>query len=387
MAITNHQSPQAFTPSDNPIVWTFSSDQTAQPNFAYVVKVFINDVQVKSELAFPENGVYARTDASDYASNACSLPTISNDLIVNANNYCKVKIQVVEFYGTEPEEQASWTSSNVIAWKARMTDEDFIEWDPADYTFGTNAKWLTNFPSTLYSPKVAETGEQIRLMLINNLNNVNLIFRLYDSDGNEIVNGTYGFTATSYYFCVVNCSPEIIVNEAIGIQQSDFEAAEYYTVADNLDMVEYRIDLDRDCKFRTYKRFSFIGQWGSIEAFSFNLISRESGSIQSFGYEKEFGEWNGSQFEFNAEQGTVIDYAKIIAKKLTVESDWVPEVIQHYLIENMLYSPVVYEELSTTSMIRRKLMNSSAEKKVQENDMLFNITLEVALRSMNSFIA
>jgi hypothetical protein len=53
----------------------------------------------------------------------------------------------------------------------------------------------------------------------------------------------------------------------------------------------------------------------------------------------------------------------------------------------MLYSPVVYEELSTTSMIRRKLMNPSAEKKVQENDMLFNITLEVALRSMNSFIA
>jgi hypothetical protein len=83
----------------------------------------------------------------------------------------------------------------------------------------------------------------------------------------------------------------------------------------------------------------------------------------------------------------VIDYAKIIAKKLTVESDWVPEAIQHYLIENMLYSPVVYEELSTTSMIRRKLMNPSAEKKVQENDMLFNITLEVALRSMNSFIA
>jgi hypothetical protein len=386
MAITNHQSPAAYTPSDNPIIWTFSSNQTAQPNFVYIVKVFINDVQVKSEFAFPENGIYARTDASDYASNACSLPTISNDLIVDANNYCKVKIQVIEFYGSTPAEGASWTSSNVVAWKAKMTDEDYIDWDPADYTFGTSAKWLTNFPSTLYSPKVAATGEQIRLMCINNLNTVNLIFRLYDADGNQISNGTYGFTATSYRLCIVNATPSVIVNESIGITQADFDAASYYTVEDNLDLVPFRIDIDTDCKFSTYKRFHFIGQWGSPESFSFNLISRESGSIKSFGYEQEFGQWDGNQFEFNKEQGTIIDYAKIVDKKLTVESDWVPEVIQHYIIENMLCVPVVYQELSETSIVKRKLMNASYEKKIQENDMLFNIVLEVGLRSYNSMI-
>lgn len=386
MAITSHQTPQAYTPSDNPIVWTFSSNQTAQPNFAYIVKVYINDVQVKSSLIFPDNGIYGRIDASEQASTACSIPTMSSDLIVSANNNCQVKIKVIEYYGTTPTEHSDWTSSNVTAWKACMTDEDFDDWDPADYTFGTNAKWLTNFPSTLYSPKVAETDEAIRLMLINNLNNVNLIFRLYDSDGNQIVNGTYNFTATSYRICIVNCSPEIIVNEAIGIQQSDFEQAEYYTVEDNVDVVPFRIDLDRDCKFRTYKRFDFLGQWGSMESFSFNLISRENAEIESFGYETEFGQWNGSQFEFKKTQGTVIDYAKLIKKKMKVESDWVPEAIQHFINENMLHSPLVYEQLSTTTWVRRRITNTSTTNNIQENDMLFNIVIDVALRNMNSVV-
>ena len=67
MAVTIHQTPLSYTPSDNPIVWTFSSDQDSQTNFVYAVKIFINDTQVGTDLVFPTNGIYARYDASSFA--------------------------------------------------------------------------------------------------------------------------------------------------------------------------------------------------------------------------------------------------------------------------------------------------------------------------------
>ena len=120
MAITIHDTPQTYTPSDNPVVWTFSSNQTAQNNFAYLVDVYINDTLVaESELIFPEDGIYARFDATNFASNNCDQPSlITGALVGNADNYCQVKIRVWEYYGTTPTKQASQTTSNIYAWKA-----------------------------------------------------------------------------------------------------------------------------------------------------------------------------------------------------------------------------------------------------------------------------
>ncbi len=90
MAISIHQTPDTYTPSDNPVVWTFSSDKTAEDNFVYLVEVYINNVQVATELVFPDSGIYGRFDASAYCSNAVGTPTISSDLVTDANNYAKL---------------------------------------------------------------------------------------------------------------------------------------------------------------------------------------------------------------------------------------------------------------------------------------------------------
>lgn len=387
MSVTIHQTPASYTPSDNPIVWTFSSNQTAQPNFVYVVKVYINNVLVKNEMVFPENGIYAKYDASDWASNACNTPTISADLIVNANNYCQVKITVVERYGVTPADQASAAASNIVAFKARMNDDDYINWDPADYIFGTNAKFMTNFPYTTISPKVRAEDEQIRLMLINNGNNVSLAIRLYDAAGGLLASGAYGFTSAAFKILMINATPSVIVAESIGINQSDFEAAAYYTIGDTLDVADFRIDIDTSCVYRTYKRFHFMTQWGSIESYSFGLISRKEAKIESFSYGKRFGQWDGSQFEFSKDQGRDVDYAKIIENKMTVESDFLTEAVQNWLVENMYGSPLVYEQdLTDGTLMRRKVMNTGYKKKIQENDMVFNEVVEIGLPSMTSAI-
>lgn len=382
MAVTIHQNPETFTPSDNPIVWTFSSDQTAQANFVYAVKVYINNVQVATDLVFPTNGIYAYYDASWIAAVNCQPPTISTSLAVDANNYCLVKITIVERYGTPVADGANAAASNVTAWKARMLDEDFIDFDPADYTFGTDAKWLTNYPTSI-NPKVRATDEQIRLLMVNNGNNVNILFKLYDSAGGLISSGTSAFVASAFKMIHVNATPSVVVAAAIGISQNDFDSASYYTVEDAADVEPFRIDIDTSLVYSTYKRLHYLTQWGDVSSWSFGLISRRSGSVESHSMRKGFGAWSGNQFVFSKEQGKDVDYAKTIERKMVCISDWLTEEQQNYMVLNLYGSPIVYEE-NGSLMIRRRVTNKTIEEKIQENDMLFLEEVTIDLPGYNS---
>lgn len=382
MAITIHQTPESYTPSDNPVVWTFSSDQTAQPNFVYVVKVYINDTQVATDLVSPTSGINAYYDASWVASVNCSTPTISDDFVIDANNYCRVRITIVERYGDPASDQASMVGTNITAWKARMLDDDYVDWAAADYIYGTSAKWLTNYPTDI-NPKVRATGEQIRLMFINNLNSVTIKVKLYDSSNTLISSGSYGFTATSYRILHVNCTPSVIVNESIGITQNDFDSAAYYTIEDEVDVVTYRIDIDTSLVYSTYKRLHYLTQWGDISSWSFGLISRKSGAVESHSYRQGFGQWNGNQFEFTKERGRDIDYGKSVSRSMKCVSDWLTESQQNYMVLNLYGSPLVYEE-SGSILIRRRVTNRTIEEKIEENDMLFLEEVTIELSGYNS---
>jgi hypothetical protein len=383
MAVTIHQTPKSFNPSDNPVVWTFSSDQTAQPNFVYVVQLYINDTLVANELAFPENNINARFDASGYASNACSIPTIGDDLIADAANYCEVRITVVERYGTPPADQANSAASNVVCWKAKMFDDDWIDWTPADYIYNGPGLWLTNYPETM---KVRLADEQIRLMFINNETSiVNFKVELFNTGG-SIVSATVNFTATSYMLLICNVSPSVIIS-AMAITAENFAAADYYEVSANgvTGLAVQRIDIDTDCVFSTYKRLHFLTQFGAIESYSFGLIARKSGSITSYGYRKTFGQWDGSDFIWTKDQGRDIDYAKSIDRKMVCVSDWLSGALQNWIIYNLHGSPLVYEE-SGDLMIRRRCTNKTIDEKIQENDQLFLEEVTLTLPTHNSMV-
>lgn len=385
MAVTIHQTPDDYTPSDNPVVWTFSSDQTAQANFVYAVKVYINNVQVATELVFPDNGIYARFDASGYTSNNCNTPTIGTSLLADAENNCLVKITIVERYGNPRADGASTAGTNIVCWKAKMFDEDFIDWDSSNYIYNNPGTWLTNYPET---PKVRETDEGIRLMFINNLTSItNFKVELFDADGVSIVSDTLNFTATSYYLLICNVSPSVIIASALAITANDFAAASYYEVSSDTlaGLPVQRIDIDRSLVYDTYKRFHFLAQWGSIESYSFALVTRESGNVESFGYRQGFGQWSGSSFVFSKEQGLNIDYAKTIDRKMVCVSDWLSQAFQNWAIFNLYGSPLIYEE-SGALMIQRACTNKTINKKIQENDMLFLEQLEITLPSHNSMV-
>jgi len=52
MAVTFHDIPQKYAPSDNPVTYRFSSNQTAGANFSFLVETYINGAVVATDKVF-----------------------------------------------------------------------------------------------------------------------------------------------------------------------------------------------------------------------------------------------------------------------------------------------------------------------------------------------
>jgi hypothetical protein len=101
MAITFHTQPQVFTPGSNPVVWTFSSDETGQENFSYIVEVYVNTVFHSTHQVFPQNGIYAKFNASEIARGLLSSPLLLDGTLVTLyeSAFDIIEITVYEQYG------------------------------------------------------------------------------------------------------------------------------------------------------------------------------------------------------------------------------------------------------------------------------------------------
>jgi len=382
MAVTIHQTPEAFTPSDNPVVWTFSSDQTAQSNFYYQISIYIDDALVAEEQIFPESGIYAKYDASDWASNSCNRPTTSTAMEADAANTCEVRITITERYGTPVADQASTAGTNIVCWKAGMFNEDFAAWDSSAYVVDgvtTDLKWLTNFPTEYYQ-KVGLT-EHVRLMLLTDETDVDLTITLYDEDDNSIASASSTYGAANFV-SIFNFAPDVIVDDT-AITDANFSTCSYYIISEDSGEVEdYRFEIQTDCQYDSYKRLHFLSTWGSIESLSYNLVSRVSNNPKSYGYRRYWGEWNSSAFEFNDSQGTDLDFAKIVTRSMRIESDWLFEEIQHWIVDNLHTSNLVMIEDTAGVLLERSIKARRSEKKWNKEDQLFTDKVTVVMPSL-----
>ena len=392
MAITIHTQPQQYTPSDNPMVFTFSSDQTAQPNFSYIVDVKVNGQTIKQELIFPEQGINAKYDASSVASNRTSLPSLVDDFIADAGNYTIINIEVFERYGDPVQNEDSAISNFIITWKGKLSNKSFTNYSQFDYVAGfggTGGQWLTEFPSPDVFQKVSRTNEQVRLMMIlagQNLNNIAVT--LYDSNFGLIATDFTNFVHSNEQLLIFNMTPDIIVNEFAGISQANFDAAAYYGISidSGAQMLPWLFELrDNVCTYPRAKRVHFMSQIGAIESYTFELFSRESYNTRDFGYKRNWGEWQDENYVFSDSQGEDISYTKLTEQSIELLSDWIPQETQQWLIQNLIRSPLVYLE-EDGELKRRKITTSASSQKWQDNDTVFQERVTLGLNSERSMI-
>ena len=122
-----------------------------------------------------------------------------------------------------------------------------------------------------------------------------------------------------------------------------------------------------------------MNKFGVWDSFTFSLVSIDSTTVQSYGYQREKGVWDGTSYTYPLYQGEKVDFAKTASDQLTLNSDWINQDVQQWLVRELLESPSVYLEVDNgTDFEPVKVTNTSYQLKTRRRDGLIQeqITIE-----------
>ena len=381
MAITIYDEPQLIASAGNPLVFTFSSDQTAQPNFSFIVEVYI-DAQLRlTQEVFRQFNTLGRIDVCEAVQSVVANPEITTAIEYNAtNSMVEYYIKVYEKYGSTPTIQDDDTSATLLAFNGALEYREWVNFNYDDYDpWQTNfAKFLTYFPRSkralcgmeenFYLGYFEQTGAQTATLVVN----------LFDINGSNIAFGSYNITESE--FVILNVGPQVIIDNT-AINQVDFDDCYYYTVYVELTDIAtetFTIYMDLDCKRYDTYRLHWLNKLGSFDSFTFSLVSTEAANVQSYGYQRDPGVWDGTSYTYPLYAGQAINFAKTKTETLTLNSDWINQDIQQWLVKSLYDSPLVYlERENGTEFEPVNITNSNYTLKQRRRDGLIQETVNI----------
>ena len=322
MAVTINDVPGNWSPSDNPLKFEFSSNQTAQPNFSFIVRTFLNGVQVAEDQVFIEVSTKAHYDCSPIVKNLMPKPTRSTVLWRNAGINAELYVVVYEKYGATPALQSSTTSSTVDIFKGCLSD---YKWDTYLAATYQNLLFFTNYPRT-------ERIEVIRKADVfwNLLQDASktLEIKLYGSDGIQI-GSTYSATQ-NYHIGQLNTNSDILISTC-GFSPTNLALAAYYTV--QIGTAELLTVYFKDDYCGDIHGLQWLNEWGAFDSFIFEHNLELSGTIEDKTYGKQFGYWNGTSFDYDVNNAGTTRYDVKQKDTGTVYTGWITQAQQNWLVE------------------------------------------------------
>jgi hypothetical protein len=414
MAVTITQTPDKYTPSDNPIVYVFKQPLTVsgntQYNVSFVVETFVNGAAIGTFEVFPELSTsdhFAKIDLSDkvraYITNhSVSNSTASPTFLYDTQNYVETYITIQEKYSVFPEvapeiQVAVTTSGVTIPFKGSLSRSEFKVWDYTLYKKGgLGRKFLTDKPSTdlfgatIYAATEKKGGTTILSWLDNSdldtPANYNVVFIYLLSSGNVTQTTTFN---TAYQGAVSSLRFNLQEQLDLGnITQGTYDNCTGVTIAvQNVSNVGimgvYSITFSDVC-FDNGANILWLNKYGSYDNFRFTYNSRYKAKIESKSYSKKQGEWNAISNSYNVNNNTFgkIDYLKTITKQLELSSDWLSETVQNWLVQ-LYESPLIYLN-EGTEMENVVVTDSSYQIKQFEHDELFNEVINIEFTDYKS---
>lgn len=393
MAVTINQQPQYFQPGCNPFVWTFSSDQTYQENFSFIVELYLDGSLVSTHQVFNESGDFGKFDASGDIRCLLTSEMITTGSLLTFYDQANgvASIRVYEKYGIPATISTTYTaSSNSIAWNASLRHLDFIDYNHLDYMVSRtnpnsgNILFLTDFPRTRkYFVGLYESA--FLTFLTRSKPNVDFYIELFDITGSSVA--SYGNTITVSDMNVIDCSPQnLIANTTLTL--IDFQSCAYYKITvQGLGAgiysgltEEFTFWIDTECHRYTTHRLHWLNKLGGWDSFTFTLVSTNSTKVKISDYQKERGQWNsdGSGWEYTRYHGEQMSFNKSATDMTVLNSDWIHESVQNWISRDLYESPKVYLELSVGQYEPVKVMNPDYSLKQRRVDGLIRetVTLE-----------
>ena len=393
MAITITQQPQSFQPACNPYIWVFESDQTAQPNFSFIVELYVGGSLVSTHQVFNESTNYAKFDASGDLRCLLTSDMVTTGALLTYYDPAVdvVNIRIYEKYGTPPVLSSVFATGNINrAWNASLRHPDFINYNELVYKISRanplsgNILFLTDFPRT--RKYFVGLYESAFLTFINRSKpNVDFYLKLYDITGSLITSYTNNISVGDLN--VIDCSPQnLIANTSVTLV--DFQSCAYFTVrVQGLDVgvfsgfsENFTFWIDNECHRYDTHRLHWLNKLGGWDSFTFTLVSTDSTKVKTSDYQRERGEWDttGTTWQYTRYHGEQMAFNKYATDKTVLNSDWIHESVQQWLVRDLYESPKVYLEIAVGQYEPVKVTNEEYTLQQRRVDGLIRevVTLE-----------
>ena len=373
MAITFHQNPQAITPSDNDVLWTFSSNETDEPNFEFKIELLVDTVVVFVGKVFPiqTNVAYfnaveilrALVPAPIIDSSPTVTPILPDELLFENSSVRTVALRVTERYGATIANQATATSSNRAVWKSALSELQWLGFDPVDYTTGNESRlFMTNFPRGY---KYWVTREQNFYLMFIQPTSQNISVRSINFDDAETKN--FGTKSAGLYYVNFNIEDWESVNSPFFL----------YLVFLNFDDVteSFRVDVLETCN--ESRTVFFLNKLGGVDSWTFTARLQVQRNFQRSEFQKKFGSLNGNAYDYDTYEGRYQNFHNKSENTETIDSDWLHPEVHAWLVRELLESPLVWTEDSEGVKTRWTIQNSSSQEGQDRTELWRQLSLEM----------
>ena len=111
--------------------------------------------------------------------------------------------------------------------------------------------------------------------------------------------------------------------------------------------------------FRSTHRLHWLNKLGGWDSLTFTLVSTNTSKVKTSDYQRERGQWDtaGTDWIYTRYHGEQMAFNKYATDQLVLNSDWIHESFQNWLVRDLYESPKVYLEIAVGQYEPVKVMN------------------------------
>lgn len=395
MAITIASSPNKFTPAFNPVVFSLTSTNYAQPEFRFVADVYSGSGTLLASLKYQPQVV--GTDPIFIDVSRILHELVSTDYLL-LNNVVSPDIVTtsdgaIGDYSVQFGEQysgvvyANLASFSGYVFNAGLNNLRFAFYQDSAYL---NKLFLTHFPR-----QVARKRDSVMLSILQSdaLAVTGYNVAIFNSTGSSIYTNTVDNPYTSLS-AENNRALHLHVGfdylyARLAFNSTIYNTASYYTITPAGGSA-MRIDLFSQCERFPGIRLHFLNELGGFDSFNFMLDTKHSQTTERKSYQRQpvnkATAYNADSKRFEAVNR---NYLTKYTEKMKVISDYLTDT-ESKLLGELLSSPLVYMETDATQyggtgmvLIPVSITTLEYEQKKTRVDKLFNLELDIELSTDN----
>jgi hypothetical protein len=395
MAITIHTTPDKFSPAFNPVVFSITSDNYAQPDFKFVADVYNGSGSLLASLKYQPQVVGTDPviiDVSRILYELVNSDYLNLNSVVNPSIVTTAGAAVSDYSVQFGEQYSNTVYANLASYSGYVFNAGINNLRFAFYNDVTivNKQFLTRF-----NRQVARKRDSVMISMLQSDVTAISAFNLaiFDATGSSIYTNTINnpftsLSSTSARLLHLHVGFDYLYN-LLAFTGTIYNNSAYYTIT-TTGGTSFRIDLYSRCERFPGVRLHFLNEMGGFDSFNFMLDSKPSQTAERKQFLRQTSNrrtgYNSSARKFEALNR---NYHSTYKEKVNATSDYLTDA-EARLLGELLSSPLVYIEADAIQyggtgmiLIPVNITTMDYEIKKSQVDKLFNLEIDMEYTAEN----